>query len=104
MASEMINKVLAAEKAAADREAEARNKAADKVSAAEAEAKASLEQASAAAAEEKEKILAEAAKRAEEIYAKSRADSAQEQEDLKTLMDSKRDAAVSAVIHHIIPS
>ena len=74
MASEMINKVLEAEKKAAEREADAKAKAADIIKTAEAEAKAATDAEIKAALEEGDRVVAEAKLQAEAIYSKARAD------------------------------
>ena len=62
MASEMINKVLDAENKAAEREADAKAKAADIIKTAEAEAKAATDAEKKAALEESDRVVAEARK------------------------------------------
>ena len=75
MASEMINKVLEAEKKAAEREADAKAKAADIIKTAEAEA----------------------------IYSKARAEVQGQIENLKQLGNDRRDVSAEAVLKTIIP-
>ena len=88
MASEMINKVLEAEKKAAEREADAKAKAADIIKTAEAEAKAATDAEKKAALEE---------------YSKARAEVQGQIENLKQLGNDRRDVSAEAVLKTIIP-
>ena len=99
MASEMINKVLEAEKKAAEREADAKAKAADIIKTAEAEAKAATDAEKKAALEEGDRVVAEAKLQAEAIYSKARA----QIENLKQLGNDRRDVSAEAVLKTIIP-
>ena len=97
MASEMINKVLDAENKAAEREADAKAKAADIIKTAEAEAKAATDAEKKAALEESDRVVAEA------IYAKAREEVQGQIENLKKLGNDKREVSAEAVLKTIIP-
>ncbi|MBQ2437251.1 MAG: hypothetical protein II265_04095, partial [Clostridia bacterium] len=103
MASEMINKVLEAEKKAAEREADAKAKAADIIKTAEAEAKAATDAEKKAALEEGDRVVAEAKLQAEAIYSKARAEVQGQIENLKQLGNDRRDVSAEAVLKTIIP-
>ena len=103
MASEMINRVLDAEKTADYKETAARAKAADIVKAAEAEAKAAAEAGKVAAAKEKEQIIAQAQKKADEIYADAHAQAVQKNVALLKKSADKMDESIEDVIKNIIP-
>lgn len=103
MASEMINKVLDAENKAAEREADAKAKAADIIKTAEAEAKAATDAEKKAALEESDRVVAEAKLQAEAIYAKAREEVQGQIENLKKLGNDKREVSAEAVLKTIIP-
>ena len=104
MASEMINKVLDAENKAAEREADAKAKAAaDIIKTAEAEAKAATDAEKKAALEESDRVVAEAKLQAEAIYAKAREEVQAQIENLKKLGNDKREVSAEAVLKTIIP-
>lgn len=103
MASEMINKVLEAEQKAAEREADAKAKAADIIKTAEAEAKAATDAEKKAAVEESDRIVAEAKAQAEAIYAKARYTVDGKINDLKKLGEERREVSAEAVLKAIIP-
>ncbi len=103
MASEMINKVLEAENKAAEREADAKAKAADIIKTAEAEAKAATDAEKKAALEEGDRLIAQAKVQAESIYTKAREDVQVKIDDLKKLGNDKLEVSAEAVLKTLIP-
>lgn len=102
MASEMLNQVLAAEKAAQDAQASAREEADLIIARARAQAEEIISKGKAAAQVKSDEELALLNKRIAEIENKAQKDADKERDSIIASATSKREEAVKAVVENIL--
>ncbi|MDR0315141.1 MAG: hypothetical protein LBH71_04240 [Oscillospiraceae bacterium] len=103
MASEMINQVIAAEKAAAEKETAVKERAAGIIKSAQDEAKSHIEAEKNNAARKSEQIIAQAQKSSDDIFESAKAKAKTQSQSLRADAQAKLSEAVSAVVNYIIP-